>query len=250
MLKSIMCVGVFLLLSLLTNAQEKFNVEMRNDSVFNNGELQFIAVEKISKENKLIQLKSPDQKLQAMLIVIRQEKKIRFSGRFPQLNLMYDCLYPDMEMFTLYESYIRNKVIVNGVVTEKGLRDYCNSRKLELREIPRRQVAKPGVGVQDSILKARTEERMKARVDIMISNTSGKPVTVTAGRMGGTVNGKRNYSEKRQDIIPPGERRNFIAFEGELICIVAGDKSEKDCRVVTHAMKSLTILPEGERFER
>lgn len=241
---------ILLLTQATVNAQEKFNVEVRNDSVFNNSELQFLITEKTSKGNSLINIKSPDNTLQAILVVVHQDKKIRFSGRFPTLNLMYDCLYPEMEMTTLYESYIRNKVFVNGVVNEKGLREYCESRKVELRAVPRKQVARPGVGAQDSLLKARTEERMRARVDIMVVNTSGKPVTVMAGRAGQPVNGKRNYSEKRQDVIPPGERRAFVAFESELICIVAGDKTEKDCRVVTHAMQSLTILPEGEGFDR
>jgi hypothetical protein len=241
---------VLLFANAAANAQEKYKIEVRNDSVFNNSELQFLVNEKTSKGNSLINIKSPDNKLQAILVVVPQEKKIRFSGRFPTLNMMYDCLYPEMEMSTLYESYIRNKVFVNGVVNEKGLRDYCESRKVELRAVPRKQVARPGVGTQDSLLKARTEERMRARVDIMVSNTSKRPVTVMAGRAGESVNGKRNYSEKRQDVIPPGERRAFVAFENELICIIAGDKTEKDCRVVTHAMKSLTILPEGEGFDR
>jgi hypothetical protein len=230
------------------NAQKKLNVTMRGDSVLLEKKFQFTATVRESKSGTLVQMRAPDSSLQAMLIIIPQDTQLRFSGRFAKLDQMYDCLYPKMELLTLYESYIRNGVMVEGVAQEKGLKAYCDERKLELRQIPKRQVAKPGVAGQDSILKARAEQKMKAMVQIEITNSASVPVTVMSGRPGPVKEGKQTYSEKREEIIPAGQKIAFTAFDGELICIIAIDKTEKDCRKVTHEMKSLSIVPEGDAF--
>jgi hypothetical protein len=230
------------------NAQKKLNVTMRSDSVFLDKKFQFTAAMRESKSGTLVQMRAPDSSLQAMLVIVPQDTQLRFSGRFAKLDQMYDCLYPKMEMLTLYESYIRNGVMVNGVANEKGLKAYCEERKLELRQIPKRQVVKPGVAGQDSILKARAEEKMKAKVQIEITNNATNPVTVMSGRPGPVKEGKKTYSEKREEVIPAGQKKVFIAFDGELICIVAPDRSEKDCRTVSHEMKSLSIVAEGDAF--
>lgn len=232
----------------VVNAQKKLNVTMRGDSVFLEKKFQFTAAMRESKSGTLVQMRAPDSSLQAMLIIIPQDTQLRFSGRFAKLDQMYDCLYPKMELLTLYESYIRNGVMVNGVAQEKGLKAYCDERKLELRQIPKRQVVKPGVAGQDSILKARAEEKMKAMVQIEITNNATSAVTVMSGRPGPVKEGKQSYSEKREEIIPAGQKKVFTAFDGELICIIAADKSEKDCRKVTHEMKSLSIVAEGDGF--
>lgn len=232
--------------SLQAYSQKNFKVTMRNDSVFNNNVLQFVVTKKSSLDKQLIQLRAPDSSVQAFLIVVLQDDKLRFSGRFVKLDKIYDCLYPKMEMLTLYESYIRSGVFVNGVADLKGLDAYCKERKIEMRSIEKRKVAKPSE--RDSILKLNAEERMKNMVQIEISNTSANAMTIMAGTQGGMVNGKRVYREKRQDIIPAGERRMFTAFIGELICIVAGAE-ERDCRQVDHSMRQLTILEKGEGFK-
>lgn len=233
----------------LVQAQDKLNITVRNDSVFNDSKFEFFAYEKNAGTKKVVLLYAPDSTLQATLYTILQGDTMIFVGRFSKLNKMYDCRYPAVKPVTLYESYIRNGVMRNGKASLEGLTAYCATRKIELKEMPRRQVARPGVGESDSLLKVRAEEKMKAMVKVEIVNTSGIPVTVMSGMPAATSReGKRQYAEMREEVYAPGEKKTLIAFNGEVLCIITADKTEKDCRPVTHALNRLTIAASGDKF--
>lgn len=242
--------AIVCLASIQASAQQKLDVTLRHDSVFLKNEFQFRAVMKETKGYKLIQLRSQKDSILGLLMVFPKDTNLLFDARFPRINKMYDCLYPKMEMLTLYESYVRNEVIVNGELSEIGLTEYCKARNVPLTAIPIRKVARPNVATQDSILKANAELKMKTRVDITVTNSSAKVLNISSGRVVKTIDSKRTYAEKRQDSIPAGESKVIIAFDGEFICIVAEDNSEKDCLLVKHELKALTISSEGEHFKK
>lgn len=230
-------------------AQKKLDVTMRGDSVFLENKFQFRAQHKESNGTLLVNLRAPDSSLQAILIFIPHEDQYRFNGRFLKLEKMYDCLYPKMEMTVLFESYIRNKVLVNGVANLEGLNAYCTDRKVELKDIPRKKVMKPGTAEQDSMLRVAAEARLKTMLQVEVYNNAPFPVTVLSGRPGNMVDGKRTFSEKREEMVDPGQRKMIVTFDKEIICVVGSNHQELDCRQVSPTMSlKLSINSKGDGF--
>ena len=139
--------------------------------------------------------------------------------------------------------------MVNGIANMDGLKGYCNERKVELKDIPKRKVAKPGTAEQDSMLRVNAETKLKTMMQVEVYNNASFPVTVLSGRPGNTVDGKRTFAEKREEMVDPGTTKVIITFDKEIICVVGSNHTELDCRQVSPTMsRKLSINSKGDGF--
>ncbi len=223
-----------------SNAQAKYDVTLKNDTVYNNGVPQFICNAKGSAKGSFYSLRNLDNKTEAMLILIPEKEKIKFSGTFPLLQVQYSCLYPQMEIITLLDSYIRNKVFVNGHATLIGLQAYCNERGLPLNKIQQRKVQKPGMN--DSLMIARAKEDALNQVKFTFHNNANKPVRVFIGN-------KPKGGSGRVQIIPPHGDLNEHARKTEKIFLLNDAGDEVKSIPVTDSLKRIVIKASVDGFE-
>ncbi|CAN5445839.1 hypothetical protein BH11BAC2_BH11BAC2_01400 [soil metagenome] len=239
-----------------SNAQEKFDVTLRNDTVFNNGKPQFLAKFRPGpKGTRMYSLYSMDGKMQAILTMTEQGDQLRFSGRFPLIYVIYDCLYPKMEILTLMDSYVRSKVMVGGIAQKEGLQSYCKERGLPLREIPIRKVMKPGMDASlDSALAQRAKEQEAKKIEILIKNNSKDEVSIFVGdslakEKIGPDDKTVPFREGRIEKIAGGTEMKIVAFIGEKIGISSKDNNLYDCRPVVRELKQLKVRSNGKSLE-
>lgn len=160
-------------------AQEKFDVLLRNDTVFNSNVPQFICEHKNKGQLDGYSLRTLEKKLQAVLIVKNDSSGMKFSGSFPTLGLRYACLYPKIEIITLLDSYLRNKVMVNGEASREGLQAYCKERAIPLDTMTTHKKINPAT--RDSMLIATAKADAASQVKFTFHNNASRPVKVFIG---------------------------------------------------------------------
>lgn len=234
----------------ITNASDKNKFVLRNDSVFSNDKFQFRAIARPSKDSSILySIKSPDEKLQALLMMKTNADTTIFSARFVQLNISFNCKYPAVTIETICESFIRNKVFVNGIAVKEGVAAYCKERNIPVQDIPVRKVERPGMNPQrDSIMRQRAIEMQALKVVIPVKNTSTQQVKIFSGRYNAT--NPKAMPQGRMENLNPKEEKNIIGFIGEQLCIQTNDTSMimKDCRPILREMKNMTVAPDGVHF--
>jgi len=253
---------ICILLSLTANSQNKEipknKVTMIGDTVYKNNIPQFNVKSKVMSNKlgaQMYAFYSFDKKTQAILTMTLVNDTIRFTGRFPSLSLIYDCLYPKIEFITLLESYINNKIIVDGKADQKGLEAYCKERNILLREIPIRKVARPGQDAKkDSIMTARALERQAKQFKFNMLNKGKKEVNVFLGDTSATNNRTNKpdaipFRQGRYEMINAGETKELIGFEGEYVCITDSLHKIYDLRLLKKDLKTLTVKGNLKKFE-
>ena len=236
-------ISILLLISLIhlsSSAQELYDVKLINDTVYNHGEPQFICKSRNEKNGSLFSLRNLDNKAEAMLVFISQNDKIKFMGTFPVLQVRYSCLYPKLEIITLMDSYIRNKVFVNGKANLKGLKDYCKERNLVLDTLIARKVQSPMK--RDSVMVAHAREDALSQIKFTFHNNASKPVRVFIG------NKPKGGSGRIQIIAPHGEL-NEHARKTEKIFLINDEGEEIKSLSVTDSLKRIVIKESADGFE-
>lgn len=259
-LLTLLCFVVSLTVSAQEKAKEKTKdkITLVNDTVYKNGIGQFTVRTRGSKTNTDLALHtfiSFDKKIQAMISMKLVNDTIRFSGRFPEILVAYDCLYPKIDLQTILESYINNKIMVNGIAKKEGLELYCNERNLPLRTIVTRTVSKPGQDAKrDSIMAIRTKERMAKQFKFELANKSNKDVNVFLGDTTSSPNRTMRPSEipfrqGRYEMIKAGETKQLIGFEGEYVCLTDSLHKIYDLHLLKKDLKSLTVKGKATKFD-
>ncbi len=174
----ILLVAILLFHFSISDAQERYDVTMSNDTVYNHGDAQFICKFRPGKKGDLYSLRSLDNKTQALFIVQEQTNNWKFSATFTTLNLHYGCLYPKMEILTLMDSYIRNKVFLNGMPNLEGLKAYCKERSLDLVTMGHKAQSR---ALRDSTLAANARLDAANQIKFTFHNNADKPVRVFIG---------------------------------------------------------------------
>ena len=237
--------GYLVLLVVLINfscasAQERYDVTLKNDTVYNHGAPEFLCKFKGSVKGDIYSLRTLENKTEAILIIFPQEgNNIKFTGTFTSLNLQYACLYPKMEIVTLMDSYIRNKVFVKGKSNLEGLKAYCKERNLSL-DVMGRKAQSPAI--RDSILVANAKADALSQIKFTFHNNSAKPVRIFIGD-------KPKGGSGRVQIIAPHGDLNEHARKTEKIFLLNDAGIEIKSISVTDSLKRIVINTSADGFE-
>lgn len=231
---------IILLQCSFSYGQEKQQVTLKNDTVYTNGIPQFICQEKKNEKARIYSLRSMDSKLQGLLIFRMENDTIRFSGTFPYLGLRYTCLYPKIEILTLLDSYIKNKVFVDGKANAEGLAAYCKERELVLDNHIANSTKSPAK--RDSILAARAREDAMNQIKFTFHNNAPKPVKVFIGD-------KPKGGSGRIQIVPPHGDLKEHARKTEKIFLLNDAGDEIKSMAVTDSLKRIVIKASADGFE-
>ncbi len=234
--------GCAIILFSITNvfAQEKFNVSLKNDTVYNNNVVQFICQTKSKDSVSIYSLRSLDNKLQALLIFRYERDTIKFSGTFPYHSARYACLYPKIDILTLLDSYIRNKVMVNGVANLAGLEAYCKERHIVLDRSIEHSSKNPSK--RDSVLTARAKADAANQIKFTIYNKAPKPVKVFIGD-------KPKGGSGRLQLIPAFGELEEHARNTERVFLISDNGGDFKAIAVNESLTKIVINASADGFE-
>ena len=231
---------LILFISSFAPAQERYDVTLKNDTVYNNGVPQFLCKLRGSNKGDFYSLQTLENKTEAILFIIKQEgNNIKFSGVFTNLNLRYNCLYPKMEIITLLDSYIRNKVFVNGKANLEGIKAYCKERNLVLQPMGHKTQSP---AIRDSILAANAKADALSQVKFVFHNNADKSVRIFIGDK------PKGGSGRVQIIVSHGEL-NEHARKTEKIFLLNDAGDEMKSIPVTNELKRVVINASADGFE-
>ena len=223
-----------------TYAQERYDVKLINDTVYNHDVPQFICKFRSGKKADMYSLRSLDNKTEALLICVPDSNRIRFSGSFTVLNVRYSCFYPTMEISTLLDSYVRNKVFVNGKANLEGLQAYCKERGLALATPPVRKVPNPLT--RDSILAANARVDAANQVKFTFHNNASKPVRVFIGDKPKGGSGRIQIIQAHGDFAEHARKTEKVFLLNE-----SGETLQS--LSITDSLKRVVIKPTADGFE-
>lgn len=221
----------------ISYSQELYNVKLSGDTVYNNGKELFLCKAQVRGKSSFHSLRSLTNKPIALLQMQEVDSQLKCSARFPMQMMRYECLYPLMDISVLMESYVRNKVIVNGSIDTIGLKAYCAERKISLENIQVRKAMTPAKG--DSTMAARAKQDMENQAKFAIYNSSAVVVRLFLG----------SSSSNRMQFVLPGKTINEHLPPGEKVCILDKEKKELDCRIIKKGDKEFKINKAGIAFE-
>ena len=256
LLFTLLCIVFTYSLSAQEKAKDK--VTILNDTVYKNGTPQFVVKTRTSEKNpnlSLFTLVSFDKKIQAMLTFKLIDDTTRFMGRFPIAGVTYNCLYPKLDILTLMESYVNNKIMVEGVATKEGLEKYTKERGLTLDPIVVRSVSKPGQDPKrDSLMMARSKERLEKQFKFNLINKSKSEIMIFLGDTTASPNRSKNpkelpFRQGRYEIVKGMETKELIGFDGEYVCISDSLHKIIDLRLLKKDLKTLTVKSSAKKFD-
>ena len=221
-------------------AQERYEVVLKNDTVYNHGVAQFLCKFKGSDKGDVYSLKTLENKTAAILIIKPFNENVKFSGTFPLLGVRYACLYPKMEIITLLDSYIRNKVFVNGNVSLEGLQNYCKDRSLSLDKPPVRKAQSPAI--RDSTLSANARADAASQIKFTFHNNANRPVRIFIGDK------PKGGSGRIQVIAPNGDLAEHARKTEKIFLLNDAGDSIKSIPV-TDELKRIVINAAADGFE-
>ena len=247
---------IILLAPIMVFAQNDLKIQMRNDSVFANSVFQFRAkVSTFKTGSSSIVIRSSNDSIQASLRMIPHDTLCLFIGRFPQTKLFYECKYPKIEPSVIIESYIKNKIIVNGVASKEGIMAYCKERSITVMddEKVKEQNAKK-IHERDSILAIRAKEKLDKQFDFVLKNKSENAIQIFLGDTTASKNLSKNpnvlpFRQGRYDTVNAKEEKKMIGFIDEFICITDSLHYLFDTKKLDKSMKNITINKKGKKFE-
>lgn len=231
---------IFLTSYIFSNAQERYEVTLTNDTIYNHGVPQFLCQGKESKKASVFSLRSFDKTLQGLLIFRFEDDGVNFSASFPYLGVRYARLYTKIEILTLMDSYLRSKVMVNGKANLKGLQAYCDDHGISLVKVPSRKVQRPVMN--DTLLIARAKEDALNQVKFTFHNNASKPVRIFIG------NKPKGGSGRIQVIAPRGDL-NEHARKTEKIFLLNDAGDEIQSIAVTDSLMRIVIKASADGFE-
>jgi hypothetical protein len=227
MLRFILVLGLALLSFSDVIAQD--SVTVVNDTVYYKNKAEFIINHKAKTKNPVYFLFSMDGKHQVGLYIVDRDSQIQCSAHFTQLKVRYSVLYPKIDVKVLLESFIRNKVLVNGVVDSAGLANYCKERKIEIISMDVKKTARPQIN--DSLMAARAKADLENQVTIEIENNADHDVKVKIG----------NKVSNRVEVVKHNSKKEYKARKGEQICLLDDKSASKSCVDVKEGMKKITV---------
>lgn len=236
---------------------EKVVVTFKNDTVFKNDVALFRYNVRSSKGDtaaKVVAIYNSKKQVEAMLSMTPQNDTTRFSARFISINKGYDCYYPLIGVETILESYVKNHILTTGGNTDSlGLFAYLKERNIPVREIPKRNVARPGMDVKrDSIMQARAKERMAKQFTFKVMNKGTADVMIFLGDTASgnsTRNGGIAFRQGRYETIGAGIEKTLTGFEGEFIAITNEKHALIDTRLLSKQNKQFNVSSDGKKLE-
>ena len=154
-------------------------MKLVHDTVFNNDKPIFLCNEDIKPPHLIYFLRNFQRKTMAVVHFEMQDSVLKSSVSFPFLNLRYNVYYPKMEIVTLLESFVRNKIIVNGTIDTIGLKAYCKQRQILMTSMTQRRTIRPTAN--DSSLGERAKKDYQSQIPIEIINSSYAMISINLG---------------------------------------------------------------------
>jgi hypothetical protein len=235
-MKYIIWIGLILTsLTLKVNGQVRGEVKLKNDTVYHRNRPAFLCVGQTKLGQSLYFLTSLDKKPQAAIVFNDLDSQIRCTARFTQFLLRYDVLYPKIDISVLMESFIKNKVMVNGQADSLGIVAYCKERDIKLSVIRGQKMNRPVYN--DSVMAQKAKEDMAAQINFTIENTSENQFKISIG----------SAATNRTQLINAGTVMEEHARPGEKVCVL-DNKGEivKSCLEVKKESKKFLISKEGK----
>lgn len=229
-----------LLLSLVTccaYSQEKFDVKLINDTVYNFGKAIYTCKGQIKWPKSFYTLRTFDNKILAFISFEDVDTLLKTIVTFPTINVRYGTLYPKADVTVLLESLFRNRVILNNAVDSVGLNYYCKVRDIEIKKIEVKRAVRPYPTDSASIAKAKLD--FESQIKFVLVNASTLQVSVKIG----------SSSNNRIQLIPPGGTINERAHVGEQVCLVDKNRIPVTCKTVRASDKKFTVNADATGFE-
>ncbi|MEP7262927.1 MAG: hypothetical protein ABI772_00440 [Bacteroidota bacterium] len=228
--------SILLLLTVLTvnvHAQTAGDVKVENDTVYLKGVPQVTCKAKVKNGMSLYVINSFDSVAQATLLLVDRDSVVGCTARFEKLLLKYEVLYTKTDISVIMESYIKNKVIVDGKIDSLGLVAYCNGKKIVLQ--PMRLKKKGEIPFNDSLLVKRAKDDMASQIFFSIENTQSASAKVSIG----------SPSSNRIKFLAPGQKSDDHARPGEKICLLDNNNKVVSCEEISQGLKSIQITKKG-----
>jgi hypothetical protein len=218
----------------ISSAQLRYDVSVKNDTVYNNGIPQF-TIKKFDKPlGKVYLFNDLNNVTQTTISFITRDLNVYCFAHFPKLLLKYETLYPMIDINVLIESFVRNKVIVNGIANPAGLTYYCKDRNIPL--MPIIKVESP---VNDSLSAQNALKDIASQIKFKVTNKKNLAVKLFIG----------SKASNRTRIVGPGMSINDHARAGERICIIDEEGNPISCTIIDASISQLVINAEGTRLE-
>jgi len=259
---------ILLVIPISLFAQKKDAFVLRNDSVFYNKVFQFKtefrtasaspktdSIKVPAKSMQSVSLKSPDGKVQAMLNIQEKDTTIKFMARFPIIGLAYECLYPKVELSTILESYVKNKVMVDGIATKDGVKAYCKERNIPIidqEELKKQREAKNKE--RDSVLAIRTQEKMAKKFELTLKNNADSSVYIFIGDTTASKSSAKKpealpFRQGRYELVNGKEEKSLTVFADEFLCISNSKHEILDFKKLDKTIIKLSVNKKGKKFE-
>lgn len=236
----VFCIALFQVS--LIHAQQKYEVTWNGDTVYNNAIPQFICKKTAKDSIAVYSLRSMDNKLKALLNLRKENNRIKFTGIFAfpnSVEMRYSCMYPEMEIITLLDSYVRNKVFINDMPNLEGLQAYCKERNIVLTQTEKKR-NRPAIN--DSLMAARARADADSQIKFNFYNKGAEPVRIFIGD-------KPKGGSGRVQIIASNGNLAEHARKTERIFLLDKQGNEVTSISVTDSLKQVVIKSTADGFE-
>jgi hypothetical protein len=231
MLRIILVLNLVILCCGTIKAQDSLVIV--NDTVYYKNKAEFICEAKAKTKHPIYFIYSLDKKPQIGLYIVDRDSQIQCSAHFSSLRKRYAVLYPKIDIKVLLESYIKNKVLVNGVLDSTGLIAYCKERNIELLSMDIKKASKPQMN--DSVMAARAKADYESQIVFTIENNSTGNIKVKIG----------SASSNRIVIVKAQEKSEQRARKTEQVCLLDDKNESKSCADVKEGLRSFVVNKDG-----
>ena len=228
---------LFLFIVISSYGQENLKITWVNDTVFNYDKALFICKGQTKGAKSLYVIKNMDKKSIAVIMFEELDTVLRTSVNFVTMGLKFNVLYPKIEPIVLLESFVKNKIIIDGSIDTIAVKSYCKEREIPLLNTVTKSAKRPG-GF-DSLMRASAAATIANSVEFTIVNSTNNLISVKIGKP----------SNNRTQLLSAGENFKTRGEAGETICILDKNLQSLGCRTIQKTDTKFVIDKSGKRFE-
>ena len=228
---------LFLFIVISSYGQENLKITWVNDTVFNYDKALFICKGQTKGVKSLYVIKNMDKKSIAVIMFEELDTVLRTSVNFVTMGLKFNVLYPKIEPIVLLESFVKNKIIIDGSIDTISVQSYCKEREIPLLNTVTKSAKRPG-GF-DSLMRASAAATIANSVEFTIVNSTNNLISVKIGKP----------SNNRTQLLSAGENFKTRGLAGETICILDKNLQSLGCRTIQKTDTKFVIDKSGKRFE-
>ena len=229
---------LFLFFVVSSYGQEQLNITWTNDTVYSSNHTALFLCRGQTKGTKSLYIvRNLDKKSLIAMMFEEQDTVLKTSINFISVGLKFNVLFPKIKTIVLLESFVKNKIIVDGAIDTSSLQAYCKERDLQLQNTIVKRTRRPGES--DSLMKSNLAKMLANSAEFTVVNKTNKPVSVQIGKP----------SSNRTQILNAGENYKTRGMIDETVCILDKQSQPAGCRIIKKTDKEFVINKSGTGFE-